>query len=95
MIHERLTCEQTIKTEITLELNHVALRQLLVEAGYKLPEDVKFKVYRPGISDDPGCDVDIDFDTMVNVVWTDTKTRCEDFDSQPEIKEQIELAGWK
>ncbi|MGW8177788.1 MAG: hypothetical protein ACWGQW_03225 [bacterium] len=95
MIHERLSFKQTVQTEAVLELNHVALKQLLVEAGYKLPKDVKFQVRLPGGGDYSGGELEIDFDTMLEVVWTETTTRNEDFDSQPEIKEQIELAEWK
>lgn len=84
MINERLTVTDTVQRESTLELNHVALLQILRDAGYKIPDGATFRVNIPS----GACsfdEVEIDFDTMVNVVWTNTSEKCSNMDNVADI----------
>lgn len=78
MIDVRLTVDTREERHYTLEVNGKRLLELLRDAGFNVPDDATVRVGET--------DTEIDFDTLLQVHWSDTENSSDDYDSEPDIK---------
>lgn len=69
-----------VETTYTLKVGSTALRELLIHAGHKVPENAKVTIWIPGGGDYSNCSLDVTDQNQLDIQWKvekDTESESE------------------